>query len=71
MYYDHDDNDGSDIVEVPYRCFVRETAMAKQYSFGTDPFEPNRQWIPKSQIIEDDGKTITIPQWLAQQKDLI
>jgi len=71
MYYEHEDLSDRDIVEVPYRCFIRETAMAKQYSFGDNPFEPNRRWIPKSQIIEDDGKMITIPAWLATEKGLV
>jgi len=71
MDYALEDLRDSDVVEVPYRCFIRETAMAKQYSFGDNPFEPNRQWIPKSQIIEDDGEQISIPYWLAQAKELV
>ncbi len=65
-----------ELVDIEYVSIVRETDLAVQYQINDDLFDPQRVWIPKSQIEdeceEDDGSgTITIPEWLAIEKRLI
>lgn len=46
--------------------FIRESPMAVLI------FDGNLEtWIPKGQILERDDESITIPEWLAVEKDLI
>jgi len=70
-YYSPDPEQTEGTVEISYCRKVKETDLAIQYDFGDNPFDPARVWIPKSQIVEDDGESITIPQWLAEEKELI
>jgi len=67
----------SDVEEVEISCsFLRATARAVLIEDGNDEV-----WIPRSQIIDSDKDidsleredefTITIPQWLADEKGLV
>ncbi|MEE8240113.1 MAG: hypothetical protein V3R16_02495 [Nitrospirales bacterium] len=54
------------VVEVDYDDELTETTGAVLFSING-----NGIWIPKSQIIDQDGGTITIPEWLAMEEGLI
>lgn len=58
-------------VEIRYYKIVRETDLATQYDLSDNPFEPDRHWLPKSQVVDDDGTNIIIPEWLAIQEGLV
>ena len=70
-YYNPDPEQAEGVETIPYCRRVKETDLAIQYDMSDDPFNPDRHWIPKSQIIEDDGESITIPEWLAAEKGLV
>lgn len=53
-------------VEVTYDETITETAKAFLFKIGD-----SKVWIPKSQIVSDDGGTIEIPEWLAVAKELV
>ena len=55
-----------DQVDIEFDDVVHETEKA--YLISVDG---NEIWIPKSQIIEMDDSTMTIPEWLAEENDLI
>ncbi len=72
---DREDDPKRARVEVAYVKLVRETALARLYQLNDDPWEPDRIWLPKSQIVDDDMDTrgrrfVLIPQWLAEEKNL-
>lgn len=70
-YYNPDPEQTEGTVTISYCRLVKETDLARQYDMSDDPFSPDRHWIPKSQIIEDDEESITIPEWLAAEKGLL
>lgn len=53
---------------IDYDVELRETPAA--FLFLIDD---NEVWVPKSQIVEHDTRRsrITIPQWLAEEKELV
>lgn len=55
----------NDMVEIPYDSIVARRAKATCYR--VDDIDA---WIPTSQISEDNGESITIPEWLAIEKGL-
>ncbi len=65
-----------DTVEISYDAVKRDhpaqAAILLVIDVEADGTE-NLEWIPRSQIIEHDeeGHTVTIPQWLAEAKGLI
>jgi hypothetical protein len=65
---------GNDSVEeIPYIRIVKETGLAWLVLFNDDnPICPQQEWLPKSQCeIDEDEETISIPEWLCLEKDLI
>jgi len=57
-------------VEVTYDAEVEESETDRAKLFYIDG---SKVWIPKSQIIDEDSdeSTVTIPEWLAIEKELV
>jgi len=53
-------------VIVDFDDIETETDVSKLFKIGDD-----KVWIPKSQISEETDTTFTIPQWLAEDRDLV
>jgi len=56
-------NDGFAYIE--YEKILAKSKEATLYSIHGEEI-----WIPNSQIEEDNGDIVVIPQWLADKKDL-
>lgn len=59
--------EGSDDVEIPHDGVVLDEDQYDAVLFKIDDEEV---WLPRSQITEFDGETVTIPGWLAKDRDL-
>jgi len=57
------DKDGD--VYINHDGIETKTDKAVLYNIHGEKF-----WIPKSQIIEDNGETLVLPQWLAEKNGL-
>jgi len=53
-------------VEINFDDVEAESVAAKLFKIGDD-----KVWIPKSQISEETDYTFTIPQWLAEERELV
>ena len=58
-------------VVIPFDDIIRQTPEATLFDTGDEEV-----WLPKSQILEVDDsdperKTVTIPEWLAIDKELV
>jgi hypothetical protein len=73
MWDDFDSGEDQEPVEIEYVKIVGETPLALRLEMSDDLWEPDRCWIPKSQIHDHDPikKTLSIPEWLAVENDLI
>ncbi len=54
----------SDLVDIPAKL-IAESEKAFQLDLGGDVF-----WLPKSQV-EFDGRTLTLPKWLAENRGIL
>jgi len=55
-------------VEIPFDAIIHQTDKAVLFDVGDEEV-----WLPKSQIesIDETGKNVTIPVWLATEKELV
>jgi hypothetical protein len=53
-------------VEIEFDEVEHETSDSVLFLIGDD-----KVWLPKSQIIEQDDGVVTIPEWLAIDRDLV
>lgn len=56
-----------DLVDIPHDGVVLDEDQHRAILFKIDGEEV---WLPRSQIVEHDDNTVTIPQWLAEDRDL-
>lgn len=64
-------SDKNEIVEVSYHEIIHETEKAYLMNIFNDGSDG--MWIPKSQIeeLDENSKTFMLPQWLAEEKELV
>jgi hypothetical protein len=55
-------------IELEYIKILHEKLLSYRFAFPEADV-----WLPKSQIVEmdEDHKTVTIPEWLAVEKELV
>ena len=53
-------------VEINHDGVIHETNGAKLFQVGDE-----KVWIPRSQILDEDDDTFSVPQWLAEEKELV
>ena len=62
-----------DVVILDYEEVLTETDLAwKLLLDSSDPWEQEKEWFPKSQCeLDEEENTITVPKWLAIEKELV
>lgn len=59
-------------IEYDYIDFEKETKHAHFVVIEDNGLDEKAVWLPKSQIeIDENHEVITMPEWLAQEKELI
>ena len=73
-YYHRGDSKGNEMLTFSYENVKAETGKAWLIDFGLlkeDDLDGTEHWLPKSKCRIDVGaKTIKIPAWLAEEKEL-
>ena len=54
-------------VEIPHDGVLVDEDQHKSILFDIDGEEV---WLPRTEIVEQDDNTVTIPRWLAEDRDL-
>lgn len=58
--------DRDETVHVDHDGVVRESTVAKLFSTAEGDV-----WIPKVEIVDEDDRTVGIPRWLAEDRELV